>query len=237
MTPEGRAESARKAAEPAGTALTRRVDESTFLWHFMPMKGSSEVFGDLAAFLTHIYTILDAAVELSLQDFQRRYRPFEAHHFASGVRHEAKCRLEELAAIFPCTVNDLPNNGLFVLHEGYAIRIRKADDGGLPSTNGSETLTAFYEQMPLPFIAIEDGQPSQSATELNLIIIWDTDAHHHLAWVEVVCPLGEDEILWRRPVPHPATVTVAPPAAAEPTEDDFDFEQTDEDDESDESIN
>lgn len=200
------------------------------------MKGSDEVFSGLLPFLTHLYRILESSIELSLQGFQARNRSFEAHHFASGVRHEAKCRLEELAEVFPCTVNDVANNGLFVLHQGYAIRIRKADDGGLPIA-GSRTLEAFYEQMPLPLISVTSGQPVSS--EMNLVIIWEVDAQHHLAWVEVVCPLGEDEILWRRAVPHPATVAVPPaPTAPAPIEDDFDFEQVeDENVDSDESIN
>jgi hypothetical protein len=85
---------------------------------------------------------------------------------------------------------------------------------------------------------MNQGHPTQGETELNLVVIWETDAAHHLAWAEVVCPLNEDEIIWRRPIPHPATVQGVPAPAPEITEDDFAFEQAEEeDDESDEGSN
>ncbi len=100
---------------------------------------------------------------------------------------------------------DIANNGIYLQHGRFQIRIRKsAPDGKLPPPS-SEAQTAFYfQQIPLPGISFTDDW-------LNLLLLWDIDpVERSLANLVLACPKNTKDKHWGESLTHPALRLLKP---------------------------
>jgi hypothetical protein len=199
------------------------LDESTFSRHIIPMASSNDVYAQLQHFLRELYQILEAAIALAVEDCNGRARPVDDSFIAAYVRDETKGRLRELQGTpLACEVKALNNGGVQVIYNGYALRVRKEKDGGLP-LGQSEALRLYYEQYSLELVWPNDEEPATSA-DLNLVVLWDFDrATGSLSGVDLVLPHQ-----WRLAIPHPATAIL--PGTTEVDYDDIDIDFAADDD-------
>lgn len=139
------------------------------------------VLADLAGLVPIAYGALEIGVYDARRYFELRRDAFEPHLFSAIVRHSAKKHFETHRIRAEFELLDLPNNGLFVVWDGYRIRVRKAYRGsvGVP---GSLSMIQFHAQeLPLGF-----AEPLKP----NLFLIWDVYKPSYLLAPDlfVACP-------------------------------------------------
>lgn len=181
----------------------------------MRIPTGSEIYEKHLNFMAETYRIVEAAIALAVEDFERRGRPIEEAHLASYVRNEAKGQLLALQGTsLECMVVDLPNNGIQIVRDGEAFRLRKRTEDGIPSPTQSAAMKLYWEQMPLDLIWSDE--PSVPNAAMNLYLLWEIDYQtRSLASLELALP-GQ----WMIAIPHPASsVRSAPAPTVAPTED------------------
>lgn len=185
-------------------AAKLRLDSFSISRHFITTM-PDETLSALQPFLFQLYRILEEATTLAMQDFENRGRPVEDYHLASGVRNEARWRLQELAGTeFECSMQDLSNNGLQILYGRYALRIRKSENGECPAPTQSKAYALYYYQLPLDLVW-PDGRRYKDVDQ-NLMVLWEFDrATRSLGRLFVSKP-GE----WSAEIPHPAGEILPP---------------------------
>jgi hypothetical protein len=144
----------------------------------------ADVIRDLAHITPMIYRGLEAGSDEARRWFKERGREPEPFHFASTVRCVTKEVLGSAGILAELEVEQLPNNGLSLVHRHYAIRIRKeAVGGGVPVPGPSRTLQGFYNQTL--------GFGDEYTEQINLLILWGVSAESVLRQpLALVCPRG-----------------------------------------------
>jgi len=104
------------------------------------------VIYDLQWVTPQFYQALEAGAVVARGFFDERGDEVEPYHFASTVRYVAKRSLSEAGLAVEFEVENLANNGLSLAYGPYNIRIRKADEDGLPVPGHSRVLQEFYQQ-------------------------------------------------------------------------------------------
>jgi hypothetical protein len=198
-----------------------------------------DIIADLAPFTRDLYRALEAAVLKAREYFEREgCEEIERFLFADMVRFWAKSYLQQLGH----EVEDLLNNGLSIFYGGSTIRIRKVDNGRIPSPGHSRVLQAFYRQnrpiqRPLPgmrtfLYPVEAGQIAS-----NFIVAWDLTPSYNMAELELACPSSGNsdrdstQVFWRVPLPNPVFSTLAASAPSVAVADDEDLYSLPEDEE------
>ncbi|QQR74068.1 MAG: hypothetical protein IPJ17_00220 [Holophagales bacterium] len=163
------------------------------------------VIGDLDGLWPTLFDCLEAAVATAVEDFQRRQRPVEPFHLASGVRNEFFWRMKE-GGLQGCRVAALSNNGVMVEYGGYHLRLLKMDEeGGVPDQGRSAAFQGYCEQLPL---LPEGTEGFLSPGALKLVLLWKFDSEtHSLGALHLWLP-SEWTVVIPQPVPHQQPVEV-----------------------------
>jgi hypothetical protein len=146
---------------------------------------------------------------------------------ASFVRYEAKLHLLQAGQdVFETEI--LSNNGLVMRHLEYQLRLLKSDNGHLPTPGHSRRKQAYYSQQ-MEFFAPMADEPVDM---VNLVVLWDVDAHWSLSGLELVYPKSGGDTkasvsaFWEIPLDHPVITLERPTeAVAEEPDDDFGLER------------
>lgn len=99
------------------------------------------------------------------------------------------------------------NNGLFVVFKDYQIRILKSVNHGLPVPGHSRRRQDFYNQQTSFGFNLVSGESSPSKP--NLVILWDVDDDYNLKDLILACPKeggttrASVKEHWIHPVPLP----------------------------------
>lgn len=172
-------------------------------------QGAEVTLQELDAVLDVVYPAVEAAIQES-REFFKEGDEIDRALFPNLVRYYIKTALSTRGLK---TVEDdepvlehqiLPNNGLLLDYGARTIRIRKADNGGLPVA-ASKRMQEFYEQLSLLTEAIEHQ---------NLVLLWDlVDG---VVELQLVCPKDKGaSVHWLTPVPHPAQAHEAIPVGGD----------------------
>jgi hypothetical protein len=188
-----------------------RLDTLAFPAYFISMvrpgdQGAAKTLQALDPVIKVVYPALEAAVHES-REFFPEDRPIDSALFPNLVRYFVKVALTArgLTAVEedqPLLKHEiLPNNGLYLEFGPRRIRIRKADNGGLPAA-ASRSLADFYQQ---------DTLFDEEISFQNLLLLWDVI--EGIVHLQLVCPKTRDgAVHWSIPVAHPAETHKAPPA-------------------------
>jgi len=176
----------------------------------MPMMPPSpdDELQNLAPLTGLLYEGFESATERACQFFEAEAEPVDAALFAPLVRHYMVRFLRDKGHVVDDFEQEkLFNNGLCVTFGGRCIRMWKADDDTLPPPGSSIAKQSFLSQQ-LSWLPEIGG--SFTPLTLNLVILWNIDAHYHLSKLHLVCPksASQDGLFvqahWTIPIPHPA---------------------------------
>jgi hypothetical protein len=179
-----------------------------------------ELFARFEDFFGDLYEIVEASIEVGLDDFVHRGRPVEAFHHASTVRNEAKNRLRELKdGAFAGQIVDLPNNGLLILHDAHAFRFLKSD-GPLPGAK-TDAMGEYHGQNLTLALEWLDKEDEILIADHDLVILWSMDEKNRLKNLRLVMP---GEAGWNEVIPRRVAIRVAPVEAESENTEDLPFE-------------
>lgn len=162
------------------------------------------------------YETLVTALASAHEHFKQHadHRLEKSRFFSIHVREKFELLLREEAEAYNFSVVDMPSGG-FVITCGYFVcRFFKAYNGLLPPPNESKALRVFYNlnnglqpyQPVLPGLE-EEQQRCPSATTVHLVLYYDVNAHHELAWLKVACPRyatpSHVECFWEKSIANP----------------------------------
>lgn len=182
------------------------------------------VYDRYRRFLREVYEIWDASVALAVDDFERRERAIERFQLANYTRHEAKCRLKDLAGTeFECSLKELDNNGIEITFQDAVFKVFRSNGGQLHFPR-SDALGDYFEQGRLQLVDAESGAPVGS-DDLKLVIGWDFDfVTRSLESMDLRRPGS-----WARQIDHPADFQPDSPGGEPAEAPDLDLELGDED--------
>lgn len=193
----------------------------------IPMPEFEVVAAELQDFTDVVWAVLEVANERSVAFFAQIDdgipRVWDPSVHAGLVRYFAinlldrlgiKAAIEEADEV-PFDRIDLANNGIYLRHGRYHIRIRKASDGKLPAPSSAAQVAFYLQEVPLPGITI-------STDYVNLLLLWDVvTPEHALKDLVLACPKNVNDKHWGESLNHPA-LRIAKPVKRETSDDDFD---------------
>src|SRR5438552_1402633 len=145
-----------------------------------------QVLIDLRDVTDAIWEGLEAGVQHAREYFDSRGLEPDSFLAAHLTRFVARGLLEQNQHEAEFERRELSNSGLRILAvrngRSYDLRIRKSDDGLLP-TPQSDAMQSFYYQ---PILAgIELTQPEA----INLVILWESPKNYsHITALNIACP-------------------------------------------------
>ncbi len=191
------------------------VDEWRRLGHIMTMDtpkmppSPDDELRNLEPLIGLLYEGFERATEEACQFFEMRTKPIDPALYAPLVRYHMVQFLRDKGQVVDDFEQEkLFNNGLCVTFAGRCIRMWKAGDDTLPSPGSSIAKQSFLSQQ-LTYLP-ETGGVLRPLV-INLVILWNIDAHHRLKRLHLVCPKSASqdglfvEAYWSCPIPHPAT--------------------------------
>ncbi len=172
---------------------------------------AEKVFNDLYELFPVVNAALEHGTFQAREFFQNQNKTINKSLAPNLVRYYAKMMLqgdgrevfEEDGKFY---INQIPNNGLCIIHHQYWIRILKSAKGELPTPGQSKTKQRFYsqEQYLFKFPSSEEIKKEN----VNLLLLWETDSHYNLRNLTLACPKAGNtttesvEIYWHREIPN-----------------------------------
>lgn len=198
----------------------------------LPIPTAADVVTDIEALLQILYAAFEGATQQAREFFDLLGEQPNPFLYPSLVRYFVKRHLdaqghatEDEQAEYER--DEIANNGLMVSYQGpsarrYAVRMLKADNGGLPPPGDSQTKQRFYSQQQLAFAFIKTNDPL--AGVLNLVVLWEITVNYNFWELQLSCPsngmntrrVAHDH--WTVSVPHPAEAATAGQAIEEGTD-------------------
>lgn len=178
----------------------------------VPIPDQQVVLNELHDLTYHLYQILDAATQRSREFFLQDHQELDPSLFPCLVRYYTKQALMQGKAGVPYVVQDLENNGLYLVHRHYHIKILKAYHGALPPAGPSRVRQWFYRQGTLwcsqELPPLRDVNASVSVPALNLVILWDCNKCSKMLQLQLACPkfgsVSQAVTHWIGAIQHPA---------------------------------
>lgn len=159
--------------------------------------------------------------------------PENPYLYPDLVRYRALHVLRPQMIALGASVEELPNIGLEVTAERgvrrYRIRVRKAEQGEIPSPGQSEALIDFYNQ-PQQLVLLPPA-------DVHLVLFWEFEepAHELRLWLAAPLTGGWSRstltVHWCELIPASTLPATAPSPEAEELEEDLPAEVVDDDDE------
>lgn len=149
----------------------------------------------LAPLLPKVYSAIDHGTSKTDEFFERENSGIIDPYLAPAlVRHFA---LRELRKLTPnakdednISLDNVPNNGIYIHCREYHIRILKSSNGQPPYPGRSISRQEFYQQQ-IPFNFYKEG--------VNLLIHWDVNPPYNLSTLYMACP--RDSAVYREAIP------------------------------------
>lgn len=109
-------------------------------------------------------------------------------------------------------INDIPQNGLYLIDGNFHFRVLKADEGRLPVPGNSKVKQDFYQQrFHQGALAFPDQESLASTIQpVGFVVLWDTDLGYTIMHKLILaCPKSGDVsrasvgVHWREFIEHP----------------------------------
>lgn len=163
-----------------------------------------ETLDALGQFKNYVYECIEKAITATNQhyvansdhsvDRRRLYSLHVREKFLEFLRLETER--------YGFSIEDGPGDSFSMIYGFFTIRFYKAFNGKLPLSRGDSSLEDFCKwnsqfpasrpvQVMLPLPGFESDKVRELMTDnavVNLIIYYDVDIHHNLAWLKVACP-------------------------------------------------
>lgn len=152
-----------------------------FISNFIPPL--SVILGELHDFHEPLQIALEEGVRQGRDYFQVNALPTDVFLFSQLIRYHTKLVMKQKASVNLYEMDDLANNGLSGVHNGYHIRIFKGYHGNIPVPN-SDTKAAFFCQqleLGLELAPLIIAKP-------NVFFLWELDSNLALMPLRIVCP-------------------------------------------------
>lgn len=128
----------------------------------------------------------------------------------------------------PYSLQRVPNTGILLKSGRYQIRIRRAQNGGIPAPGESTSRQLYYQQAQgkLNFPDLADPPPKG----INLITYWDVVVPYEFSALAIACPKyakatqSSVEVWWEAPLPLIAHYPIMKYVQSEIDDDDLDLE-------------
>lgn len=169
-----------------------------------------KVFNELSVLFPVVNTALEHGTFQAREFFENQNKPINKSLAPNLVRYYAKMILQrDGREVFEedgkFHINQIPNNGLCIIHGQYWIRILKSAKGELPTQGQSKTKQRFYSQQQyFIFPSLEEIKKEN----INLLLLWETDSRYNLGNLTLACPKAGNttaesvEIYWRSEIPN-----------------------------------
>lgn len=161
------------------------------------------VIGDLGGDLIAVlFRTFEGATEKARSYFEENHVPVEWSLYADVARFWAKTYLVQAGHNAEFEMEELARNGLMATFAGYATRIRKSDNGGVPLPGNSEPYMAHLNQQM--WLREADGDP-----RWNLMVLWQVTSGGGLDKLRLALTTSATKtsvsVAWIEDLPHPAT--------------------------------
>lgn len=195
-----------------------------------------EVIDQTGSVLAVIHQALEYGIENTRAFFQSRNHedeigqlkvdsslaPHLVRYFAKDFLVEYGYSVIEEEAAYE--INEVPQNGLWVILGRFHFRIWKSSDGRVPVPGHSRIKQEYYQQSfhqyTFRFPDLDTGDPS-TTKPIACIVLWSTDSSYsRLNGIRLACPKKGDvsrasiDVHWNVPVEHPV-LSLAPKPADE----------------------
>jgi hypothetical protein len=176
-----------------------------------------------APFLNRAY---DYAISKATNHFKDR--DINPYLHAGIVRDEVFKYLADHQQLLPFAVRGLPNSGILLFIQAYAVRTRKGVDENLPPAGQSKTLQSFYRQIihyqrarRNKFAMLSSQQKRKQMIQMqlplplyNLVLLWNVTSKYTFKGLSIVAPKDGDErsaeVFWRERIPLVIPQSTAP---------------------------
>jgi hypothetical protein len=172
-----------------------------------------EAFGKLGPLKELWYESLYSAILDTNQHFKDNcdHRSDLPPLFSWHVRSKFQTLLEPHTNAYNFAIVPVPGGSFLVTHRFFACKFRKAFNGKLPPPTNKTQLRYYNANSGLSIWPTLPGweqlRTFPSGGTVNLLVYYDPDPQHELAWVKIACPrfatLNEVECLWDKPIDNP----------------------------------
>lgn len=157
-----------------------------------------EALATLSNLFPTFYDVFESGTDHAKSYFETQKFPYNPWLHADLVRNWAKNALDGHNLKTEFEPRNLANAGLHLTIKEYAIRIRKALNGEVPSPGRSVTLGQFYRQHSQLLL------PSEFSDLHCLLLLWKANNIGDFKGLSLVYPLSPNVMKWRAEIPHPA---------------------------------